>query len=87
MKRSNLVIESGDSSEVFDILLNIEAEEANYLIYTKHEENDCGDTIDYAATYDFKGGKQKIRPVEDEDVLEFLDVILLQIQNKMNGGE
>ena len=87
MKRSNLVIESGDSSEVFDILLNIEAEEANYLIYTKHEENDCGDTIAYAATYNFKGGKQKIRPVEDEDVLEFLDVILLQIQNKMNGGE
>ena len=87
MKRNNLVIEAGDKSEVYDILLNIEAEEANYLIYTKHEKNDCGDTIAYAATYDFQKGKQKIRPVADEATLEFLDVILLQIQNKMNGGD
>lgn len=87
MKKNNLVIESGDSKEVFDILINVEANDTNYIIYTKHEKNECGDTIAYAANYEFIDGKQKIIPIEDDDILEFLDVILMQIQNKMNGGE
>ena len=87
MKKNNLVIESGDGKECFDILLNVEANDTNYIIYTRHEKNDCGDTIAYAANYEFNDGKQKITPIEDEDVLEFLDTILLQIQDKMNGGE
>ena len=87
MKKNNLVIESGDGKECFDILFNVEANDTNYIIYTKHEKNECGDTIAYAANYEYSSGKQKITPIEDEDVLEFLDVILLQIQNKMNGGD
>lgn len=86
MKKNNLVIESGDGKEIFDILLKVEACEKEYIIYTKHEQNECGDVIAYAGNYEFHDGKQKIVPVEDDDILEFLDIILLQIQNKMNGG-
>ena len=49
--------------------------------------NECGDIIAYAASYDYSNGSQKISPIEDADILEFLDVILLQIQSKMNNGE
>ena len=87
MKKNNLVIESGDGKENYDILLNVLADDTNYIIYTRHEKNDCGDTIAYAANYEFNNGKQKITPIEDEEGLEFLDGILLQIQEKMNGGE
>lgn len=87
MKKNNLVVEMNDTKEVYDILVNVEANEANYIIYTKNEKNECGDTIAYAANYEFVDGKQKIQPIEDDDVLEFLDTILMQIQNKMNGGE
>lgn len=87
MKKNNLVIESGDGKENYEILLNIEADDTNYIIYTKNEKNDCGDIIAYAGNYEFNNGRQKITPIKDEDVLEFLDGILLQIQEKMNGGE
>ena len=86
MKNNNLVIESGDGKEVFDILLKVEASDKEYIIYTKHEQTECGDVIAYAGGYEFSDGKQRIVPIEDDDVLEFLDIILLQIQNKMNGG-
>ena len=86
MKKNKLVIEYGDNKEEFDILLKIEASDKEYIIYTKHEQNECGDIIAYAGGYEFFDGKQKITPVEDEEILEFLDIILLQIQNKMNGG-
>ena len=87
MKKNNLVIESKDGKENYDILLNVEADGANYIIYTKHEQNECGDTIAYAGNYEISNGRQKITPIEDEEILEFLDMILLQIQNKMNGGD
>lgn len=86
-KSNNLVVEAGDGKEIYDILVNIEANETSYIIYTKNEKNECGDTIAYAANYEFVDGKQRILPIEDDDILEFLDIILMQIQNKMNGGE
>ncbi len=87
MKKNNLVILSGDGKEVFDILLKIEASDKEYIIYTKNEENEAGEVIAYAGNYEFKDGIQRIIPIEDEDDLEFLDMILLQIQSKMNGGD
>ena len=87
MKKNNLIIERDGGKENYDILLNVSADDTNYIVYTRHEQNDCGDTIAYAANYEFSDGKQKITPIEDEEVLEFLDGILLQIQTNMNGGE
>ncbi len=87
MKNNKLVIENGDKVEKYDILLNIEVNENNYIIYTKREENEYGETIAYAGNYEFIDGVQSIKPVEDEEILEFLDSILLNIQNKMNSGE
>ena len=87
MKKSNLIVEVAEGKEVYDLLFNVEAGEKNYIIYTKNELNECGDIIAYAASYDYSNGSQKISPIEDADILEFLDVILLQIQSKMNNGE
>ena len=87
MKENNLIIENGNEKEMYKVLLNIEANDKTYIIYTKNEQNDYGDTIAYAGNYEFRNGRQKITPIEDEEILEFLDMILLQIQNKMNGGD
>ncbi len=87
MKENKLIIEKDDGKEIYDILINIELNDNNYIIYTKHEENECGDTIAYAGNYEFKDGKQHVKPVEDDTILEFLDTILIQIQRKMNGSE
>lgn len=87
MKNNKLVIENGQNTEKYDILLNIDVAGDNYIIYTKREKNEFGDIIAYAGNYEFLDGVQSIRPVEDEEILEFLDMVLLNIQSKMNGSE
>ena len=87
MKNNKLVIENGDACEKYDILLNIEVNNNNYVIYTKREQNEYGDIIAYAGNYEFLDGVQSIKPIEDEEILEFLDRVLLNIQSKMNGSE
>ena len=87
MKNNKLIIENGEKVEKYDILLNIEVSGNNYVIYTKREKNEFGDIIAYAGNYEFLNGVQSIKPIEDEEILEFLDRVLLNIQSKMNGGE
>ena len=87
MKNNKLIIENGETVEKYDILLNIEVSGNNYVIYTKREKNEFGDIIAYAGNYEFLDGVQFIKPIEDEEILEFLDRVLLNIQSKMNGGE
>ena len=87
MKNNKLIIENGEKVEKYDILLNIEVSGNNYVIYTKREKNEFGDIIAYAGNYEFLNGVQFIKPIEDEEILEFLDRVLLNIQSKMNGGE
>ena len=87
MKNNKLIIENGEKVEKYDILLNIEVSGNNYVIYTKREKNEFGDIIAYAGNYEFLDGVQFIKPIEDEEILEFLVRVLLNIQSKMNGGE
>ena len=87
MKNNKLIIENGEKVEKYDILLNIEVSGNNYVIYTKREKNEFGDIIAYAGNYEFLDGVQFIKPIEDEEILEYLDRVLLNIQSKMNGGE
>ena len=42
MKNNKLVIENGDSCEKYDILLNIEVNNNNYVIYTKENKMNMG---------------------------------------------
>ena len=87
MKENKLIIASKDGKEVYDILFNVELDKRNYLIYTKHEKNEWEDVIAYAGDYDFSDGRQSIKPVEEEDILEFLDTILMQVECNINQGD
>lgn len=84
--KSKIVIDKEDKKEEFNVLFRVETDDKNhnYVVYTKEEQNDDGDTIAYAANYMKVNGKQILEPIEDEDILEFLDSILLQVQSKMN---
>ena len=87
MKENKLIIASKDGKEVYDILFNVELDKRNYLIYTKHEKNEWGDVIAYAGDYEFIDGRQSIKPVEEEDILEFLYTILMQVECNINQGD
>ena len=65
------------------VLFKAEINKTTYVIYTNDKKNECGDVIAYAATVD----KGKIIPVDDEEILEFLDSILRVIQKKINNKE
>ena len=85
MKNSKIILEKGKNKEECKVLLKVEAFDKEYILYTKDEEDECGEKIAYAAMYDIKSNK--IKPVEDEMILEFLDSILLHLQNKINPKE
>jgi uncharacterized protein YrzB (UPF0473 family) len=84
MKENKIVIDENEQKKVYKVLLKVEDNDQEYIIYTADEQDDCGEILAYAATYEFKSGHQIIKPIEDECILEFLDGILLQIQNNMN---
>lgn len=84
--KSKILIDNKNKDE-YNVLFKVEAEnKKNYVVYTKNEKNKDGEIIAYAASYSMCEGKQILEPVEDDNVLEFLDGILLQVQNKMNKG-
>lgn len=87
MKENKLIIASKDGKETYDILFNIELDQKHYLIYTKHEQNEWGDIITYAGDYEFVNGKQLIKPIEEEEILECLDAILMQVECNINKGD
>ena len=57
------------------------------ILWTVGTPMSQGDIIAYAGNYEFLDGVQSIKPIEDEEILEFLDRVLLNIQSKMNGSE
>ena len=87
MKSNKIVVESDNGKETFAILLKIEDDDTEYIIYTKGEMNDCGDTIAYAATYENISGRQILKPIIREDILEYLDSILLSVQTNIKKLE
>ena len=84
--KNKIVIDKNDTKEEYNILFKVETdkENLNYVVYTKGEKNSEGETIAYAGIYSLKDGKQKIEPIEDDYTLEFLDSLLLQVQNSLN---
>lgn len=83
---NKIMIDKTEDKEEYNILFKVETDndKVNYVVYTNGEKNSDGDVIAYAANYIRKNGKQVLEPIENEDVLEFLDSVLLQVQNKMN---
>ena len=84
--KNKLIIDKDDKTEEYNILFKVETDNKgkNYIVYTKGEKNQDGEVIAYAANYEFLDGKQKLSPIEDDYTLEFLDSVLIQVQNKMN---
>lgn len=84
--KNKIIIDKNDKKEEFNILFKVETnhKDINYIVYTDGQKNKDGEVIAYAASYSIKNGKQKLKPIEDEDTLEFLDSVLLQVQRKMN---
>lgn len=82
----NKIVIDKETKEEYNVLFKVETDnnKTNYIVYTKGEKNKDGETIAYAANYCLKNGEYFLEPIENEDTLEFLDSVLLQVQNKMN---
>lgn len=86
---NKLEIEIDGKKEKYDILLkvNLKNENGSYILYTKHELNDIGDTIVYAGILEENGKEVVIKPVCDEEKLEMLEDLLMQIEKRTNKKE
>ncbi len=83
--KSRIITYDDDKKDEYNVLFKVETDynDINYVVYTKGEKNLDGEVIAYASKYSFKGGKQKLEPIEDDYTLEFLDSILLEMQRKL----
>lgn len=81
----NKIIIDNKAKDKYNILFEVDADnqKEKYVVYTKDKKNKNGETITYAAKYTIKNGQQVLSPIKDEDILEYLDGILLQVQSKM----
>lgn len=84
--KNKLIIDKGKGTLEYDILFRVDTidKDVSYLIYSNDEKTRDGEIICYAGVYSKKDGKQTLNPIQDEYTLEFLDSVLLQVQNKMN---
>lgn len=86
---NKLEIELNGKKEIYDILLKVDVKDENgtYILYTKNEKNEVGDTIVYAGVLEEKGDGVNIKPVMDDEKLELLDDLLEQIMTRTNKKE
>ena len=79
--QNKLELKENGKKVVYSILLTIEAKDNKYILYTKNEKNDVDEIIVYAGILHENGEEVEISPVLEDDVLEYLDSILIQVQN------
>lgn len=83
--KNKIIIDTENKKEEYNILFKVETDKnVNYIVYTNGEKNNEGEVVAYAANYKIVNGKQVLEPIEDDYTLEFLDSVLIQVQNKMN---
>lgn len=76
------LMENG-KKKIYDILLNVENKDGSkYVLYTAGEKNDIDETIVYAGIITGDEDNITVSPIMDDEVLEYLDGILMQIQSK-----
>lgn len=86
--KNELIIEKNDKEvKHYQPLIKLETDKDTYIIYTENKKNDLGDIICYAGIYEMVDGNQVLKPIKDEETLEFLDSILINVQNSMNKKE
>ena len=79
--QNKLELKENGKKVVYNILLTVEAKDDKYILYTKNERNDVDEIIVYAGILHEVGNDIEITPVLDDDVLEYLDSVLIHVQN------
>lgn len=83
----NKLIIDNKNKDTYKIIMKVSTNDGEYIIYTKNELNNIGDTICYAGKYELDYGVQKILPIESSETLENLDEIFRQIIMLLNKKE
>lgn len=83
----NKLIIDNKNKDTYKIIMKVSTNDGDYLIYTKDEVNNIGDTICYVGKYEIDKGMQKIIPIENVDILENLDEIFRQMVVSLNKKE
>ncbi len=79
--QNKLELKENGKKVVYNILLTVDAKDNKYILYTKNEKNDVDEIIVYAGILNTVGSDVEISPVLDDDVLEYLDSVLIHVQN------
>jgi len=72
-----------------EVLFTFENEETgkNYIVYTDNSFDEEGNVKVYASIYNPDVDETKLLPVETEEEWKFIETILEQLQNDINGDE
>lgn len=79
--QNKLELKENGKKVVYNILLTVDTKDNKYILYTKNEKNDVDEIIVYAGILHESGSDVEITPVLDDEVLEYLDSVLIQVQN------
>lgn len=82
----NKIIIDNKNKDTYKVLMKININDKDYIIYTKDEKNKLEDKICYVGEYNFTSKTQKILPVDDIS-LENIDQIFRQIIMLINKKE
>ncbi len=75
----NKLIIDNKNKDIYKVLMKIELNSEEYIIYTKDELNKIGDKICYVAKYTLDDGIQKLFPLDSIDTLENIDEVFRKI--------
>lgn len=83
-----VVNEDGKEVEC-EVLFTFESDETgkNYIVYTDNTEDEEGNALIYASTYDPDGDLTKLQPIETDEEWEMIERILEELQNEVGEDE
>ncbi|MCI8331187.1 MAG: DUF1292 domain-containing protein [Bacilli bacterium] len=84
MKENELTLIEDGQEVKYRILFSIEdVKDKNYIVYTKDEENEDGEILTYAATYEKneENGNIKLTSIKNDKEWKFIVEVLNSIQN------
>ena len=83
----NKIVFDDNSQKKYRTILKFKIDDESYIIYTKDEVNKLGDIICYVGNYEYKMGKQVLKPVNDKMLLEVIDEVFIKVQSLINKKE
>lgn len=86
MRKQLLTIVNGEKVK-YDILLEYESNDKNYVAYLDNKVNEEGDSEVYLATYILKDDIYDLTPVTSKEEIEMFETIIKEVQKETKSND